>query len=172
MRAGTRDVTRVRMTPEEQQTLGLPPHRYIMILETAQSCCGQAKFRDTIFMVNNEASGDLTTGWIPTKFVISEQSEHAVGCPSIRYGTDGFYCEIYLICSLTCVGSLGTRSNYATVPDCSDAVTGMGAYTGIVRSKDLINWTYGAGTFNGEFSETEVCCGESGLSCPIERRKL
>jgi hypothetical protein len=85
------DVARVRTTPEEQAALGLPPHRYIMILETAQSCCGQPEFKETVFMINNEASGDLTTGWMPTEFVITNQSHRSVGCPSIRVGTDGYY---------------------------------------------------------------------------------
>ena len=33
------------------------------------------------------------------------------------------------------------------------------ADTGIVRSRNLVNWTYGEGTFNNSFSTTEVCCG-------------
>ena len=75
------------------QRLGLPAHRYIMILETAQSCCGEAQFKDTIFMTNDGASGDLTSGWKATKFVITGQTQHSVGCPSIRHGADGYYCE-------------------------------------------------------------------------------
>ena len=33
------------------------------------------------------------------------------------------------------------------------------ADTGIVRSRNLVNWPYGEGTFNNSFSTTEVCCG-------------
>ena len=87
------DVARVRTSAAEQQRLGLPAHRYIMILETAQSCCGEAQFKDTIFMTNDDASGDLTSGWKATKFVITGQTQHSVGCPSIRHGEDGYYCE-------------------------------------------------------------------------------
>ena len=50
----------------------------------------------------------------------------------------------------------------------ADAVTGMGAYTGVVRSKDLVSWTYGSGTFNGSFSTTEVCCGGMARPSPAD----
>ena len=44
-------------------------------------------------MTNDDASGDLTSGWKATKFVITGQTQHSVGCPSIRHGEDGYYCE-------------------------------------------------------------------------------
>ena len=107
----------------EQRRLGLPALRCIMILETAQSCCGTAQFKDTIFMVNDDASGDLTSGWTATKYVITGQTQHSVGCPSIRHGTDGYYCERHS-------GPSPIGSNVAETHACvADAVTGMGKPT-------------------------------------------
>ena len=116
------DVARVRMSPSEAASRGLPPHRYVMILEgkgpthNAWDWSGGPEF-----MLNDAPDGNLLTGWVSTKFLITNHSKHVLGCPSIRYQRDGYYY----------------------------AVTGMGIWNGIVRSRDLRNWTYGAGTGGG-----------------------
>ena len=115
------------MSPAEAASRGLPPHRYIMILE------GKAPTHNAWdwsggpeFMVNNAVDGNLQAGWIATKFLITNHSRHVLGCPSIRYqADDGFYY----------------------------AVTGMGIWNGIARSRDLRNWTYGLGTGGGDVGD-------------------
>ena len=55
---------------------GLPPHRYVMILES------------NAFLINNNADGDLTTGWAPATG--SKHPPASGGGPSIRF-EDGHY---------------------------------------------------------------------------------
>ena len=112
------DVARVRMSAADAAMRGLPPHRWIMILEGGWY--GPWTNESTPqFMINN--GDDLTTGWAATQYQITDHGSHSVGCPSVRYMSDGFYY----------------------------AVTGMGAWNGVVRSWNLVNWTYGRNTGEG-----------------------
>lgn len=101
------DVGRVIMTDSEFKSRGLPPHKAIMIGEAAE------------FHLNNQQDGDLTKGWLKSKYTVQDHDKVGLGCPSVRFGTDGYY---YV-------------------------VSGMGpTWNGIARSKDLVSWTYGRGT--------------------------
>ena len=112
-------VGRVILTSAEFSRRGLPPHKAIMIAE------------DTTIRLNNQPHGDLTRGWIKTKYKIEGplaptvppiyNRPRQIGCPSVRFGTDGYF---YF-------------------------VTGMGKWNGIARSKDLVEWTFGEGTCEG-----------------------
>ncbi len=116
------DVARVRMSPAEAASRGLPPHRYIMILEGKGPTHNSWDWSGgPEFMLNNAHDGNLLEGWVSTKFLITNHTKHVLGCPSIRYQDDGYYY----------------------------AVTGMGIWNGIVRSRNLQNWTYGRGTGGG-----------------------
>ena len=116
------DVARVRMSPAEAAARGLPPHRYIMILEGKGPTHNNWDWSGgPEFMLSNAQDGNLLEGWVSTKFLITNHSKHVLGCPSIRYQDDGYYY----------------------------AVTGMGIWNGIARSRNLQNWTYGRGTGGG-----------------------
>ena len=65
------EVTRVRSTEAEQRSAGLPPHKYAMILEIEDR-----------FAINNNANGDLTTGWMAVPGAINPPLN---GGPSIRW---------------------------------------------------------------------------------------
>jgi hypothetical protein len=65
------EVTRVRSTEAEQRAAGLPPHKYAMILEIEHR-----------FAINNNANGDLTTGWTA---VPGAKNPPLNGGPSIRW---------------------------------------------------------------------------------------
>ena len=56
---------------------GLPPHKYVMILEPYT------------FMVNNNADGDLTRGWVPATG--SKEPHSPGGGPSIRWEGGHYY---------------------------------------------------------------------------------
>lgn len=58
---------------------GLPPHRYVMILEPHN------------FMLNNNADGDLSSGWFPATGSVPFKA--SVGGPSIRH-EGGYYYAI------------------------------------------------------------------------------
>eukprot|EP01043_Picozoa_sp_COSAG02_P055965 COSAG02_NODE_6567_length_3490_cov_2.565320_1_plen_357_part_00 len=119
------DVGRVIMTTAEFNQRGLPPHKAIMIGEAAE------------FHLNNQPDGDLTKGWVKSKYVVQDHSKHGLGCPSVRFGTDGYY---YVVSGMGC------------------------CWNGIVRSRDLVEWKYGKGTCTEGKSGPgckpgKACCG-------------
>ena len=120
------DVGRVTMGQDEFAARGLPPHKAIMIGEAAE------------FHINNEPDGDLTKGWVKTGYVVQDHSKHGLGCPSVRFGTDGYY---YVVSGMGC------------------------CWNGIARSRDLVAWTYGRGTCtqgkpDGQPGcKKDACCG-------------
>ena len=65
------EVTRVRSTAAQQRAVGLPPHKYAMILEIEER-----------FAINNNADGDLSTGWTA---VPGATNPPLNGGPSIRW---------------------------------------------------------------------------------------
>ena len=65
------EVTRVRSTQAQQRAVGLPPHKYAMILEIEER-----------FAINNNEDGDLTTGWMA---VPGAKNPPLNGGPSIRW---------------------------------------------------------------------------------------
>lgn len=75
------DVSRVRLDSNDAQKRQLPAHRWIMMLEES----------DPEFMINNDPDDDLTKGWTKTTFQLTNHGNHSVGCPSIRFLSDGFY---------------------------------------------------------------------------------
>ena len=76
------EVARVRADAAEQASRGLPPHGYVMILET-----GHDRFR-----VSNATNGDLTKGWVP---IPDAQPPEFDGGASIRWNAlDGYYYSI------------------------------------------------------------------------------
>ena len=71
-----------RVYARAPQPPNLPQHRYVMITEGAT------------FAVNNNANGDLTTGWVtlPSANASVPQCPEGCQCPSVRYvPSDGFY---------------------------------------------------------------------------------
>ena len=69
------DVGRVILPQHEFARRGLPPHKAIMIGESGG------------FHINNRTDGDLTKGWVQTKYVVQDHAKHGLGCPSVRFGT-------------------------------------------------------------------------------------
>ena len=118
------DVGRVIMADDEFAQRRLPPHKAIMIGEAAE------------FHLNNQQDGDLTKGWVKSKYVVQDHSKHGLGCPSVRFGTDGYY---YVISGMGC------------------------CWNGIARSRDLVAWTYGRGTCTQ--GQPGPGCPERGGAC-------
>jgi hypothetical protein len=84
-------VSRVTTPPESQLALGLPLHRYVMIMEIG----------DNLFAVNNAADGDLTKGWEPVPGV-NNHFGNASGGPSIRFNPlDSMYAFALASCHPT-----------------------------------------------------------------------
>ena len=72
------DLARVYSSNQHPTPPNLPEHRYVMTSEKG------------VWMVNNNADGDLRSGWI----TLTKQQAHggSVACPSVRYlPSDGYY---------------------------------------------------------------------------------
>lgn len=74
------EVARVTSTVQQQAAAGLPPHKYVMILEISP----------TLFLVNNAADGDLSSGWVPIPGVNNDFGVSSGG-PSIRFSALDLY---------------------------------------------------------------------------------
>ncbi len=79
------DVTPVSASPSRQQAAGLPPHQWVMAIETG------AEY--TNFLVSNNS--DPTGGWTaldPTVYVVPKFGRDIGSCPSVRYvASTGYY---------------------------------------------------------------------------------
>ena len=72
------DIARVYHSPDHPTPSNLPPHRYVMATERG------------VWAVNNNANGDLSTGWITLHS--SRAHGGSLACPSVRYlPSDGYY---------------------------------------------------------------------------------
>jgi hypothetical protein len=76
------EVDRVTSTPAQQAAAGLPPHRYVMIMEIGHH----------LFVINNAPDGDLSKGWVEIPNVNNDLG--ISGGPSIRYNN---YDQMYYI---------------------------------------------------------------------------
>ena len=84
------DVTAVIADPSAQILLGLPPHRWVMAIETGAE--------RTTFLVSNGSSTSPhspATGWValdPTQYIVPRFTADIGSCPSVRYvAATGYY---------------------------------------------------------------------------------